>query len=177
MLLSSISFSLIADSFTDRRAVVGLKLFRTLLVADTGYQHHITPDGRLNVSLIYLHDLKTASQLAEQLSSELTQLHDIPVTVFTVTLQDYLNKKSQRSLGIFIADKFDLPRLQQLVKSSVAHKQILFSPYEGDVEKGVLAGLSVESRVRPYLNMQTLKKSQLKIKPFFIKVSKKYAAE
>ena len=37
---------------------------------------------------------------------------------------------------------------------------IVYSPFEGHVESGVLGGLSVEAQVRPYVNRATLEASQ-----------------
>ena len=51
---------------------------------------------------------------------------------------------------------------------------IVYSPFEGHVEKGVLGGLSVEAQVRPYVNRATVEASQITLKPFFMEVAKVY---
>ncbi len=49
---------------------------------------------------------------------------------------------------------------------------ILYSPFEGDVERGVTAGLSIEAKVLPFVNQRTLEASGVELKPFFLKVAK-----
>ena len=44
----------------------------------------------------------------------------------------------------------------------------------GDVERGVLGGIKVESRVLPYVNAMAMKESKINLKPFFMKVAKTY---
>ena len=42
------------------------------------------------------------------------------------------------------------------------------------LEHGVLAGMSVEAQVRPYVNTETLAASHVELKSFFMKVTKVY---
>ncbi len=174
-LVTTTSASTVADSFTDRRVSVGQKLFRTMLVADTSYKDNILPDGNIYVDIIYRFDKTLALQHADILEQDLPALHDVPVVVRIVSLKQYLAKSNKPSVGVFIIEKMPLDLLNLIVSRSILNQHILFSPFEGDVEKGVMAGLSVESRVRPFVNMRSLELSKVKVKPFFIKVSKRYA--
>jgi hypothetical protein len=51
---------------------------------------------------------------------------------------------------------------------------ISFSPYEGDIERGVQGGIAVEARVRPYLNLTALRNAGIRLKSFFMEVAKKH---
>ena len=163
-----------ANSFTDRRITVSQKLFRALLVAKLDYQKNITQNGILYVNLLYSSDYISAQKMSDKLSAELTTLHNQPVVIRPISLAQYLKTSESKAIGSFITEHLNDELLQQAIEHSTQNHQILFSPFEGDVEQGVMAGLSVESKVRPYVNMQTLVQSQVELKPFFIKVSKHY---
>ena len=62
--------------------------------------------------------------------------------------------------------------LTSIIKYGIGHHVIVYSPFEGHVELGVLGGLSVEAQVRPFLNRATLEASQISLKPFFLSVAK-----
>ncbi|OUS30902.1 hypothetical protein A9Q99_05165 [Gammaproteobacteria bacterium 45_16_T64] len=174
-LVTTTSASTVADSFTDRRISVGQKLFRTMLVADMNYRNSILPDGNIYVDMVYQYDEALALRSAEMLTQDLSVLHEVPVVIRTISIKQYLARGGQPSVGVFISEKLSSEQLKKVIKRSIANQHILFSPFEGDVEKGVMAGLSVESRVRPFVNMRSLELSKVKVKPFFIKVSKRYA--
>jgi hypothetical protein len=74
--------------------------------------------------------------------------------------------------GIFIAQAPPRAALSSLIKYGIGHHVIVYSPFEGHVELGVLGGLSVEAQVRPFLNRATLESSQISLKPFFLSVAK-----
>ncbi len=64
--------------------------------------------------------------------------------------------------------------MQSLVRFGIDRHVIVYSPFEGDVESGILGGLSIEAQVRPYLNRATLESSHIMLKEFFLKVAKVY---
>jgi len=168
------SGSLLADSFSERRINVGLKLFRIMLVADTNYQEKVSDKGYISIYLIYSSEKSNIARLEARLSQSLTSLHDIPVQIESLSLDQYLNRNDNRSMGAFIAERLSALSLEKAINKSIFNHQILFSPFEGDVEAGVLGGVSVESKVKPFINMKTLKKSEVKIKNFYLKVAKQH---
>jgi hypothetical protein len=62
--------------------------------------------------------------------------------------------------------------LKSIIKYGIDHHVIVYSPFEGHVERGVLGGLAVEAQVRPYVNLTTLDASNITLKPLFFKVTK-----
>ena len=164
-----------ANSFTERRISVSQKLFRTLLVAKLNYQKDLSEAGTFYVNLIYQHNDILAKSMSDKLANELTLLHNKPVIIRHVSLINYLKTQEPKAIGSFLVENLSNEQLQKVIKHSINNQQILFSPFEGDVEQGVMAGLSVESKVRPFVNMHALIKSNVELKSFFIKVSKQYA--
>ena len=87
------------------------------------------------------------------------------------TLASY---KSKIPAGIFLAQPPSDTTRRALIKYGIEHHVIVYSPFEGDVESGILGGLSVEAQVRPYVNLSTLSASNISLKPLFFKVTKVY---
>ncbi|MEJ2417425.1 MAG: hypothetical protein P8Y45_10935 [Exilibacterium sp.] len=174
MLFSVSGRGLIADSFSDRRAHVGLKLFRTLVAADLQSPNKVSGDGALPIYLVYASNDNAALDYRRTLMESLPRVRDIPVRVDVHALADVLADSADNPAAIFVTQRLNDAELRQLVNYSIAQRIIVFSPFEGDVEKGVLGGLSVEATVRPLINMRTLAASKLAIKNFYLKVAKQY---
>lgn len=176
LLFSLPSASLVAQSFNERRTHVGLKLFRTLLAADLQSAQKVAADGKLPIHLVYASDAGDARELRANLKEGLIAVHDIPVRIEVTALADLLAARKDRPAAIFVAQQFETVELERLIRFCIDRQIILFSPFEGDVEKGVLGGLSVEATVRPMINMRTLNASRVAIKSFYLKVAKQYAS-
>lgn len=165
---------LIADVYNDRRVHVGLKLFRALISADLQAANKTAADGSLPIYLVHANNNAAALEYQQSLQASLPKLRDMPVRVQVRALSELIATDATKPAAIFITQQLNAEELQQLVQLSIAQKIILFSPFEGDVEKGVLGGLSVEATVRPFINMQTLSASHLEIKSFYLQVAKHY---
>lgn len=166
--------ALIADTYSDRRATVGLNLFRALLVADQEAEAKADEAGELPVYVLYAEDRIQADSYVDTLQLELGNIRERRTRIESVSFNDYLSRKRDSPLGIFISQRLTGDELERLVRRSVEQGVILFSPFEGDVEKGVLAGLSVQASVRPYINLKALKETDIAIKPFYLRVARTY---
>ncbi len=173
LLFSLPSVSLVAQSFGERRVHVGLKLFRTLLAADTDNGSKLDADGKLPVYLAYADDDRDARDYARSLSVGMKSVRGIEVRVEVAALSELLQGDIAPA-AIFVAQPLEDAEIAQLVRYSIERRVIVFSPFEGDVEKGVLGGISVEATVRPLINMRTLAASGVAIKGFYLKVVKRY---
>ncbi|GAA6130161.1 hypothetical protein [Halopseudomonas sabulinigri] len=162
------------DSFSERRVLVGLKLFRTLVAADLDIDTKISGDNQLNLLLVYADDETTASNYQKALEQDVDSLNGTPVSVRVSALSALLQPTSSKPAAIFVSQALRDSERDALVRYSIANNIIVFSPFEEDVERGVLAGLSVQATVRPLINMQTLSAGQFNIKPFYLKVAKHY---
>ena len=173
------SWSARADSQSERRAKTGVKVFRAMLAADLDIAEKKGKDGTLPLLIVFNSNVNSAEELGKALKEggkdgKPALIRDIPAKAF-LTGGDGLDEQLKNSYaGIFLAEPQKEETLRQLVDYSIKNKIILYSPFEGDVEKGALGGLSVEAKVQPYVNMKSLEMSGVRIKPFFIKVSKRY---
>lgn len=162
-----------ADGFSEHRAQVGLKLFKTLVNADLDISEKVDQEQLLHIALVAHAASPLVQEYQQQLTSSFASLENQSVQV-EILQPENLSELEYPVGAIFIAETFSQERLESLIQYAEAHSLIIFSPFEGDVESGVLAGLSVQATVRPLINSATLKRSKINIKPFYLKVAKRY---
>jgi hypothetical protein len=174
VLLSTFSF---ADEVANRRASAGLRLFRALLAADMGLaQKTVAPDEIL-ILFVYVDDRQRATDLAQRFieeAKERDKLHGLSIVTEVTNDPDFIAYRTRVPAGVFIAEAPGRGTLASIVRYGIQEHVIVYSPFEGHVEEGVLGGLSVEAQVRPYLNGETLMASHISLKSFFLSVAKVY---
>ena len=161
------------------RIRIGLKLFRAILAADTHIDAKQNTDARLTLAVIYKNNKQQADVYTDMLQNlgkgqKQGKIKGIPITVQAISTDHLEQLASTPFAGIYIVEELDNSSLQQLVNYAIEHHIISYSPFAGAVEQGISAGLSIGARVKPYINLQTLRRSELQLKPFFLKVSKHY---
>lgn len=166
----------LADSVDDRRVRSGARLFRSLLAAEVGLESRIAADGALHV-VVFGGDATQTADVSQLIASSgdpgKTGIRDLAVKIDTITNVMALDKLPQTA-GIFLAAVPSDADLANLIHWSIAAHSVLYSPFEGHVERGVSAGLAVEAKVQPYLNLPALQAAGIEIKPFYVKVAKVY---
>ncbi len=165
--------SLFADAFSERRARVGLNLFRTFVGADMEIEKRVNQQGGLTIVLLYVDHNREARQYLPQLQQTLPDVHGLSVRIELLSLAQ-LQQRSGSPAAVFVAEKLSDRERTELVTYSVSRRIAVFSPFEGDVEGGILGGLSVAASVRPLVNMKTLHDSQVRLKHFYLSVARHY---
>jgi len=179
LLWASSAPSVGADSQQERRNRSGQRLFRALLTADRAIAERTGPDGRLGVAFFYELD---AEQATEQLNGfarrgeddEPEPIRGLPLALAISSDPSFAAWGEHPPAGIFITEAPDDETLAALVRYGIENHVVVYSPFEGHVERGVLGGLSVEAQVRPYLNAATLEASGIPLKQLFLEVAKIY---
>src|SRR5258706_1037984 len=161
---------LLADVYQDRRVEAGLKIFRALVAAALALDKKTVGEGRLLVLFFFTDERRRASDLAKGFGGE--PIHGLQVTTEEASDAALSTYERRAPAAIFLAQPPDAGTLRALVKYGIAHHVIVYSPFEGHVESGVLGGLVVEAQVRPSINQATLVASHLNLKEFFLKVTK-----
>ncbi|MCB1626579.1 MAG: hypothetical protein KDI48_02555 [Xanthomonadales bacterium] len=178
LILAGVMLSLLAtavvraDSYDERRMRAGARLFRALLVADLDLRSRAAEDGELHVVL-----LGANSSEENELRRHMLPQGDAPPQLGGLPMQIEVRELAAldgdpRPAAVFIARPLGGQELAQLVQWSRQRQVVLYSPFEGDVERGVMAGLSVEAKVLPYLNQAALEAAGVSLKPLFLKVAK-----
>ncbi len=179
VLLLCSGFAIGFDEPTQRRINIGLRLFSTLLASDMRLAEKLNAENELNIILVVRDDKSHAEDLSInflQLGRERDKgkINGHPLKVVAVTVSELKAMESEQIAGIFVAELFSDQVLNQIIGFGIRKQLISYSPFEGDVERGILGGIAVGLRVKPYLNQSTLSASKIEIKPLFIKVSKFY---
>ena len=165
----------VSDDFTDRRLTIGARIFRALLAADTDLEGKTAGDDELKLCLLYLDDATNAKVVAEALSRrDDPRIRGKEIQIETLSYAECLADPADHYAAIFLTQRISDAELARLINLSSSRNLIVFSPFEGDIERGVQSGIAVEARVRPYLNLTALRDAGIELKSFFMEVAKKH---
>ncbi len=160
-----------AEEALQRRVLVGVKLFPSVLAASQSLGNESTiPNVR--VFIVYQDDENSAWDLAETLRS-IEAIKGIPLVVETLPIALLPLHSSDPPFGLFIAQRNEKD-VELIAHYGRQHNIITFSPFRGDVEKGILAGIAISDRILPYINRKTLAALPVGLKAFFLKVAEIY---
>ncbi len=171
IILLIFSSAISADGYQERRVIAGVKLFHALVAADLDLSAKLDAEGRVDLAVLYRQDPDAAGQPLEWLQTKAVagmQMHAMRARTLAL---DRLTH-GQPPSALYIAERLSAEQLRTVIDYAAVHHRVLYSPFEGDVEAGVTAGLSVQARVRPYLNRTALLAAGLNIKPFFLKIAR-----
>ena len=154
-------------------------MFRSLLMADRDIALKNTTTNETNIIFFYRSDIELAEHYARSFvrigrQENQGKIKGSLIKVHILKELDTVDQLELKPAGIFVLEPLSTTKINAIVKYGKAHQIITFSPFSGDVEKGILGGLAVETRVRPYINAKTLQDSQLRLRSFFLKVAKTY---
>jgi hypothetical protein len=172
--LAILSTSVRADGYDERRVQTGLRLFRAMLAADTQLPSRAGADGQLLVLFVHAGDRHRGEQLADTFLKRggvAEPVRGLPVRVEVVSAAG-LPAWGGQPAAVFVAEPATGALLRGIVDFGIRRRLIVYSPFEGHVESGVLGGLAIEAQVRPYVNLATLEASSVSLKDFFLKVAK-----
>lgn len=161
----------LADTQQERRVRTGARLMLALLAADVDLEAKTRDRGQIEV-VVYGRDPQLRSIVGQTLSptkGEAPAVRSLPLAIVHLDHEPGIDLRPQ---ALFVASPLDRAELDRLIAWSIREGVILYSPFEGDVERGALAGLSIEAKVLPMLNRRTLEASGIRLKPFFVKVAK-----
>ena len=174
ILIFLIKGNIYAGSREDLRAWAGIEVFPSLLAADLDIAKKQLDTGELLLVLLY----KDRKDTAETMSTYLNRIKEIqliPLRIEITSIASFLEfAEGKKPAGIFLTQSLRKKELQPIINYGKEHHTIIFSPFEGDVEKGVHAGIDVTDKVLPYLNKRALQLSQIRIKSFFLKIAELY---
>ncbi|NQZ06846.1 MAG: hypothetical protein HRT35_06765 [Algicola sp.] len=168
-----------AQEFDERRVRSGLKLFRTVLAADRDIHRKRTVDDKLLVLLVYTNAQHNAKTFAEELENlglgnKKGMIRNMPIKVKVINNKQLVSYREKRVAGVYLTQSLFDDELAKLVQFGIDKHVVVYSPFEGDVDKGVFGGLVIDTRIHPLINIDTMKASKLRIKSFFLKVAKKH---
>lgn len=169
-----------AQAFTqeiDRRVSIALNLFPNIVSVDTQIAKKLGGDHAIQVFFVFNTKKDVAQRLLKRFRKRVKTIRKTPVVSMPISLTDLLEKKKQRKRiisAIFITEHLPDAALNTLLAIAIKHHALLFSPFEGDVKRGVTAGVYIGSKILPYINSSNVKKSGLQFHPLFLRLARKY---
>jgi len=161
-----------ADEPADRRAWTGLDLFPSILAADADIAEKKRTDGALHLLLVY----QDRQDLAESMRTHLERvkkIQDIPIRVGISGIDELSDRVESSLAGIFLVEQAG-DEIETIIRLGRDHRAVVFSPFAGDVERGVSSGMITTDRILPYVNVEAMRLSGVRIKPFFLRIAEQY---
>lgn len=157
-----------------RRVLLGLDFFPNVLSVDEEIAGKTTVEGRLRILLLHREMPDAAERLAASLREKVRTIKKIPVEVVVGSAAAAPFADANRPCGIFLAELLPDREFKSVLRLAEENHVILFSPFEGDMERGATAGLHISSKIRPALNTTTLRRSNIRIHEMFLRLSRLY---
>lgn len=165
----------VSGDFTLRRITAGARIFRALLAADVDIIHKSGSHGELRLCLLYSSDTGNAEiAAATLLNRDDPRIREMKIQIEMLPFAECIADPKGQFAGVFLTQRLNAEQLQTLTAFANTRHLVVFSPFQGDVERGIQSGIAVEARVRPYLNINALRAARVRLKSFFIKVAKTY---
>lgn len=171
-----------AESLADDQAGrirTGLKMFRSILLADRDITRKSNSRNETDIIFLYHSNASRAKHLARtfvrmgRMQSK-GKIKESQIKVHLMRKLRSIEEAKIKPAAIFLIDPLIESKVKAVVQYGIEQQIVTFSPYEGDVENGILSGLIVDSRIHPFINKKTLAESNVRIKPFFLKVAQVY---
>ena len=171
-LLTFLQGNLYAQEWEEPRIWAGLDLFPSLVAADQDIAGKHGPDGKLLLVLMYVDEKEAAEEMALYLA-KIEHIRGIPIRI---ELTDDTSMKSYEDTllaGIFVTQRL-YGELEYVIRYGMEHHTIVLSPFEGDVERGVMGGIAISDRILPYVNVEAMRSWGIRIKDFFLRIAEQY---
>ena len=154
-----------------QRFRVGLKIFPACLGAVESLEDRLAPDGSLQVLVVYEGSDAAARQAATSLNG-IGKVRGLTLNAKVLSAMALDEDREDAVSAIFIASVGLGSR--QLRAWSERYRVLVFSPFDGEVEAGAVAGLYVADRILPYINMAQAQRVGIRFKPFFLQVARQH---
>lgn len=165
--------SLQALNELNARQQIGLNLLPGIIAANMRFNSE--QDDKKESIKIYI-TFKENEKQAIHLSSRMHSIDKIrghPVLIEAVSIDRLLNASVDRYSVVFISEPLNEAR-EALIEFSKQQQIMLFSPFKGDVEHGVMSGFEVTNKVLPAVNLTALKEANIRLKAFFLRIAAKH---
>lgn len=164
--------SVSAGELDKQRVWAGLELFPTMLAADSDIAEKKDADNRLHLLVVY----RDRKNDAEDIAGYLNRIRTVRGIELVVHVEPYnaINDDDARQIaGVFLTQKSPAD-LDRIIRFGEEKHAIVFSPFPGDIERGVTGGILVSDMIQPYVNMDELNRASIRLKPFFLRVAEQY---
>jgi len=171
------SFVLVSNSFADeaekRRIDISVSIFPRIVAVDNHFREKLDKNSKAQLLFVYDEDKGLAQEVANRVGSQGSNIGGMVVETHVIRV-DEISQLTEAPVAIFIVEKMSDVKLAKIIAYADAVHRLVFSPFSGDVERGVMVGISVTNRVKPYFNLPALRQSKVVINALLMKMSKRY---
>lgn len=158
----------------ERRLTLSLSIFPKIVAVDKGLGSKLTKDSRINFLFLYDKSEVKARELAKLLKKKVPNLRGWKVDVTVENVRNISLIFPERAAAIFITERFSDINIEKIIRAGISEQITVFSPFAGDVERGVTVGIDIGHRIMPYFNLNTLRASRVEVNEKLLKLSKRY---
>lgn len=169
LLLLMFAAGVMADEQSDRRLLMGLKLFPALVAADQELGQKQDENGQLQIVLLYRENVLATSEVAKRLATQ--RIKNLPLQLSILPYAHLAALNAKPPAALFLAE-WSPDELAKVVRFGIKHQRIVFSPFKGDVSAGAMAGIFISDRMLPLINPKTLEAAGIRLQPFLLDVAK-----
>jgi hypothetical protein len=164
-----------ADEKERRRVDISLSIFPRIVAVDNHFREKLGEDKSVRLFFLYDKDRENAEDLAQRMNKSGQGIGGREVLAEAVSVDKaVLAAGDELPMAIFVTEHLGDARLLRAMLFAEKYNRLVFSPFTGDVERGVTVGISVTNRVKPYFNMHALQRSKIAINALLMKMSRRY---
>jgi hypothetical protein len=152
------------------RLQIGIGILPAIIAAN---QRLANDDAQsLSIYLVYQNNRHRAEQLRPALE-KIGKIRRHELEIESLSMTQLLEDDPAPTSAIFLVEPVGR-ELDELLAFTERKRVLLFSPFVGDVERGIATGFRVTDKVLPMVNMTALKQSNIQLKAFFLRVAVKH---
>jgi hypothetical protein len=171
LILTIISVSHVyAQNRLSARVEIGINLLPSVIAANKRLSFDDDDKEKpINIYLVYSENKKLAD-LAKKKLDRIKKIRGHKVEINSIMVQQLLQLNVDKYAAVMVVEPMGENR-DKLVLFSRDKQIILFSPFKGDVKKGVMAGFEVTNKVLPAVNDNALQAANIHLKAFFLRIA------
>ena len=174
LFLTLASLSAGMDQSEQDRFWLGVKMFSPIVGGDLDLETKLGSDGKLLLLIVYKNNRPLADNVVSSLRSMVSNISEHPVRIVATSDLSFKDYQAVKVAGIFISEQFTPNSLHPIVCFGIKRQLVVFSPFIGDVQQGVSAGIYISTQIKPAFNLTTINKSGIHMNKLFYKVAQTY---
>jgi len=163
-----------ADAMQERRILISASIFPRIVAVDQEITKKVDKSGAVRLGLLYGSNKNVAEKIKNIILRKVKSIAGQKVVVQLISTEKVNLEQGEKLSGIFLVQPVSNKLLTQVSTYANKHKVLSFSPFEGDIERGMMASIFIGAKIQPYFNIRRIKNAKLILKPALLKVSKIY---
>ncbi len=173
ILLLTVASNVYAKHDLEARVEIGVNLLPSVIAAHTRWSLEKEDEKQsIKIFIVYDENRKVARDALSKLN-RIKRIRGHLVEKQIISMEEIFSGTSDKNSVLFIVEPL-LEYTNKAIEFSRINQFILFSPFNGDVEKGVMTGFEVTNKVLPAVNINALKDANIRLKAFFLRIAVSY---